>query len=405
MKSPIEALEIRLYNQPVGIIANLPTDKNKFTFNENYIADKNRPTVSLSFKDYFGDLITQLKTTQTRLSPFFSNLLPEGPLRDYLASHANVHGLREFHLIKVLGLDLPGALEVRPVPSMFVKEEEFDYEVEKKKMILRFSLAGVQLKFSANLLQKERLTIPANGVGGSWIVKLPSAMYPGVTENEYAMMELARRVGIDVPETKLIPIENVQGLPDDIQQFGQYTYAIKRFDRGENKEKIHIEDFAQVFGVYSDDKYKAASYRNIVELIAAEVGDSGIEEFVRRFIFNALIGNGDMHLKNWSLIYHDKYKASLSPAYDFVSTIPYIPNDQLALNFAGTKKFSSLTEELLKQFSAKAKISQSLFLDTTRDTIKKFRKIWKESGDKISNQSLKKTINNHLMTIPMYTGR
>ena len=56
-------------------------------------------------------------------------------------------------------------------------------------------------------------------------------------------------------------------------------------------------------------------------------------EFLRRFVFNALIGNADMHLKNWSLIYPDRRAAMLAPAYDFVSTIAYLPDDRLALTF------------------------------------------------------------------------
>jgi serine/threonine protein kinase HipA of HipAB toxin-antitoxin module len=46
-----------------------------------------------------------------------------------------------------------------------------------------------------------------------------------------------------------------------------------------------------------------------------------------RVTFNMLIGNADMHMKNWSLIYPDRRYVSLAPAYDFVATLPYIPGD------------------------------------------------------------------------------
>ena len=69
--------------------------------------------------------------------------------------------------------------------------------------MLRFSLAGVQLKFSAMGDARGGLTIPARGVGGDWIVKLPSLQFPGVPENEFSMMTLARAVGISVPVVKL----------------------------------------------------------------------------------------------------------------------------------------------------------------------------------------------------------
>lgn len=403
MTSYIEALEILLHNQPIGTITHLPGDKNIFTFNEDYIANPKRPTLSLSFKDIYGELVTPSKITQTRLSPFFSNLLPEGPLRDYLASHANVNGVSEYHLMRALGKDLPGALEARPLEQGSVNEKKTPYgDMPDEKSMLQFSLAGVQLKFSASPKQEGRLTVPAHGVGGSWIIKLPSTQYPGVPENEFVMMELARKIGIDVPETALIPIENIQNLPKDILRIGKYIYAIKRFDRGSHGEKIHIEDFAQVFGIYSDDKYKAASYRNIAELIAAETGDAGIEEFIRRFVFNALIGNGDMHLKNWSMIYPDKIKAVLAPAYDFVSTLPYIPNDNLALNFVDSKKFSSLTESQLKRFASKSRLPENQVLEVAYNTVRKFKQVWKDVDEPHLKPEIKQIIDNHLLTIPIY---
>ena len=71
-------------------------------------------------------------------------------------------------------------------------------------------------------------------------------------------------------------------------------------------------------------------------------GETGLLEFIRRLVFTILIGNGDMHLKNWSFIYVDGLTPELSPAYDFVSTIPYIPDNQLALNLAGEKNMNAI---------------------------------------------------------------
>src|SRR5262245_51589581 len=113
--------------------------------------------------------------------------------------------------------------------------------------------------------------------------------------------------------------------------------AVRRFDRTADGP-VHIEDFAQVFGLYPEDKYGKASYRNIAGVIAAETGNVGTAEFVRRLVFNVLIGNADMHVKNWSLIYLDRRRAALAPAYDFVSTIHYIPDDNSALSFGRTKR-------------------------------------------------------------------
>ena len=86
-----------------------------------------------------------------------------------------------------------------------------------------------------------------------------------------------------------------------------------------------MEDFAQVFGVFPDHKYEKRSYRSIAEVLAIETTGADVAEYFRRLVFSTLIGNADMHLKNWSLIYSDQRTPMLAPAYDLLSTIPYWP--------------------------------------------------------------------------------
>src|SRR5689334_20258178 len=110
----VSVLDVLLYDAPVGTLTLVPGDRTIFAFDENYIADKQRPTLSVSFKDAFGNLLVDIPPTQVRLPPFFANTLPEGPMRDYLAERAGVNPKREFFLLWVLGRDLPGAMTVRP---------------------------------------------------------------------------------------------------------------------------------------------------------------------------------------------------------------------------------------------------------------------------------------------------
>ncbi len=405
--SEIAILEILLHDRHIATLTHLPGDRNILSFKEEYIADADRPTLSLSFKDSMGDLITNVTPTRTRLPPFFANLLPEGHMREYLAAQAKTNPQREFYLLAALGKDLPGALTVRTINNgHWDKEKNEPMEellgLEKEKAVLRFSLAGVQLKFSAVWENEGGLTIPVNGVGGSWIVKLPSSIYSGVPENEYVMMELARHLGINVPETALIPIDQIQGMPKNIGRIANHAFIIKRFDRTPEGDGVHIEDFAQIFGLFPEKKYSSASYRNIAEVIWSEVGEEGISEFIRRLVFNILIGNGDMHLKNWSLIYSDKKNAALAPAYDFVSTIPYLPADELALSFVDSKAFNSINYEQFKRFANKAKLSEALVLDTVRTTVLDFTKLWQSIGDFSLESGIIAVINNHLKTIPLY---
>ncbi len=403
MKPDIRVLKVLLHNLQIGSLMRLPGDKNLFTFDPDYIQNPFRPTLSLSFKDSMGRLITDIKTTQTRLPPFFANLLPEGPLREYLAARANVNPQHEFALLSTLGQDLPGAITIQPMDNTEFEQLSFKIDTAKKnEHPLQFSLAGIQLKFSATQKDNQGLTIPVNGVGGGWIIKLPHTIFQGVPENEYSMMELARRTGIDVPETLLLPMREVKGLPKGFDRLGENAFAIKRFDRAENGDKIHIEDFAQIFGVYPEKKYKNASYRNLAEVIRNEIGEPGIVEFIKRFVFNALIGNGDMHLKNWSLIYKENNKLSLAPAYDFASTILYLPEDRLALNFVDNKDFSSLTLDQFKRFAAKALLPEHLILNTVEETVQSFSEAWKTAKDLPLKGDVHNAILKHLKSVPLW---
>jgi serine/threonine-protein kinase HipA len=405
----IAVLDVLLYGERIGTLTRLPGDRVLFAFTEAYIANRDRATLSLSFKDALGNLITDVRPTQTRLPVFFANLLPEGTMRDYLAARAQVKPEREFFLLATLGQDLPGALVIRPTDSAVPLDESLDTVDSEGEppsaAALHFSLAGVQLKFSALKNARGGLTIPVDGVGGSWIVKLPSTQFPRVPENEFAMMELARRVGISVPDTALVSINEISGLPSGINVVGSHAYAIKRFDRAINDTRVHIEDFAQVFGVYPERRYDRASYRNIAEVIWTETGEAGIVEFLRRLVFNILIGNADMHLKNWSLIYSDRRHASLAPAYDFVSTIVYLPDDNLALTFVDSKKFSSLTREQFERFAAKARLPAKLTLDTVRETVLRFEEAWRNPPPGIIDETIRAAVERHLQTVPFWTDR
>jgi hypothetical protein len=187
----------------------------------------------------------------------------------YLAQRADVNPEREFFLLAVLGADLPGALVVEPLeheaqPEAYHNhddESRDDYHGHGGEEPLRFSLAGLQLKFSAVMEASGGLTIPVDGMGGSWIVKLPSARFKSVPENEFAMLELARRVGISIPDNKLVEIASIKGLPEQAHTVEGNALAVKRFDRLQGGEPIHMEDFAQVFGIYPNHKEQIPQLR------------------------------------------------------------------------------------------------------------------------------------------------
>jgi serine/threonine-protein kinase HipA len=405
----ITNLDVFLGKTHVGTITLLPQDRTVFSFREEYLADENRATLSLSFADMYGEVEVSRRVVQTRLEPFFSNLLPEGHLREYLAARAGVKDVREFYLMWILGQDLPGNVTVVPAdgedwPPIANKNLTLAEIEAQQEQAMRFSLAGVQLKFSALHEASGGLTIPAKGSGGDWIVKLPSVRWKNVPENEYSMMEFARRMGMDVPEVKLINMDEIGGMPEGIGDMKGDAFAIKRFDRLDGDSKIHIEDFAQVFGLYPEAKYERGNYKNIAEVLWTEVGEVAIVEYVKRLVFNALIGNGDMHMKNWSLIYPDGHNAAMAPAYDFLSTLPYMNDTEMALNLyrGGPKRFADLTLNSFVSFAAKAQLPETIVMNTVKETVHKFHDLWGAvKKDLPIEKRVSKAIEGHVKTMPL----
>jgi serine/threonine-protein kinase HipA len=120
----VSVLSVALYGKRIGALTLLPGDLTLFAFEQAYIDDPDRPTLSLSFKDAFGELITDLKPRRVRVPPFFSNLLPEGALREYLAKKAGVNAEREFFLLWMPGQNLPGAITMTPADGEAWPAEE-----------------------------------------------------------------------------------------------------------------------------------------------------------------------------------------------------------------------------------------------------------------------------------------
>jgi serine/threonine-protein kinase HipA len=381
----INTLAVTLKDYRIGIINRLAGDRYLFSFEQEYIDDPERPTLSLSFKGQTGRLITSTRLFNSSLPPFFSNLLPEGHLRTYLAQRAGVKPEREFFLLAALGADLPGALTVTPLEvgenideGHNAREQDGDHN----ETVMRFSLAGIQLKFSAIMESTGGLTVPADGQGGSWIVKLPSMRFKAVPENEFVMLALASAIGISLPKKRLIDVSEIRGLPEDAMRMEGKALAIERFDRGLKEQRIHMEDFAQVFGLYPRNKYDRRSYANIAAVLWAEIGEPGVFEFVRRLVFSVLIGNADMHLKNWSLLYPDTRTPVLSPAYDFVATLPYIPGDQLALNFGDSRSLSEISPDQIRRFADTARLPLSPLSQLVIETVERTISAWKTLEEK-----------------------
>ncbi|HZL26300.1 MAG TPA: type II toxin-antitoxin system HipA family toxin [Acidobacteriaceae bacterium] len=406
-KRPLAQLAVWLGKTLVGHITELPNDSTLFVFDQTYAVDRRRPVLSLSFYGAEGNLDISPIHAQMKLSPFFSNLLPEGELRNYLASMAGVKKVRDLPLLQMLGEDLPGAVVVRPEGTGAQPEEWDGQEVlplPGREEVFRFSLAGVQMKFSGSGSPQRGLTIPAGGRGGHWILKLPSRQYPQLPENEHSMMQFAAAVGIQVAETGLVPVADIEGIPDRFRTEGNALWG-RRFDRTEQNGRIHMEDFNQLYSQMPASKYDNYGYGNMAFDLVRISGLNAVAELVRRLVFNAAIGNADMHLKNWTLLYRDGRTPELSPAYDLVSTIAYIDDFQMALSFAREKDIRRFDKRLLQKFAEPLPIPAALIIDTAEQTAQSIVDVWPRLAPSLPMPApMKEKVQQRLRSFPLTAG-
>jgi serine/threonine-protein kinase HipA len=210
-----------------------------------------------------------------------------------------------------------------------LKDFPFSAEEQVKEAIARaakMSIQGVQPKLSVRLdLKKEIFEIV--DTGGRYIFKPQTTNYREVPENEDVTMRLAELIGIYVPLHGMV-----------FSNDNTLTYFIRRFDRVGRNKKIAVEDFAQLSGKDRETKYDS-SMEQIISLIDQFCTFPAIEKLklFNLTLFNYLVGNEDMHLKNFSVIRRD-LKVELSPAYDLLnSTIILNSHEELALPLCGKK--------------------------------------------------------------------
>ena len=203
-------------------------------------------------------------------------------------------------------------------------------ELAKENVEQRVVLTGVQPKLSLGFTQENnsRLTV-VGAFNGRYILKPPFSEYPQMPETEALSMLMARECGIDTVPFLLIPLKD-----------GHLAYLTRRIDRNANGEKFAMEDACQFTERLTEHKYRG-SHEQIAKAIIAFTKNPlfDVVRFYEQVIVSFLIGNNDMHLKNFSLISYEGKSYSLAPAYDMIAAQLFIPDDpeELALTLNGKK--------------------------------------------------------------------
>lgn len=274
----------------------------------------------------------RIETRGASLHPYFAGLLPEGLRLRALLRRSKTSEDDLFSLLVAAGADcvgdlfpaLPGA---EPAQLLHQREERESFDTVSFKDLLRRSLegeaepvlAGVQDKLSPALV-----SLPVATARKRWILKLNPEDKPLLVENEHFVMQVAKACGLDVAKAHLVH-----------DRGGVAGLLVERFDRVRERGRwrgVHQEDACQFLDRYPADKYRLSTSQVAEGLRVCAAPAAEVARLLELVAFSYLVGNGDLHAKNVSLL--GSAGLQLSPAYDLVSTRPY-QDLKLALKFEG----------------------------------------------------------------------
>ena len=319
-----EALAVYYEDRRVGLLQPDKKRRLSFEYSSEWLDDERGFPVSKSLP-----LSTEVYTSKAH--SYFTNLLPEGPLREYICKQHGISPENDYELLKRIGGDCAGALRVLEDDTEVSFEDESYEPLESfssmenlmslplmKSPDVRLSLAGAQHKLPV-YLKGDDLYLPVKQAPSSHIMKFANMHYKRLAEVEFLVTSLAGSVGLRVVDLSLYPYAKDQS-----------ASISRRYDRyldGERLRRLHQEDLCQVLGVPSVLKYEhdgGPSLVDCVDVIRKYSDDVIVDTqgFLQWIVFNVLVGNCDSHGKNLSFVYEEG-KTALAPHYDLVSTIIY----------------------------------------------------------------------------------
>ena len=243
----VNVSQLSIHGVLIRYLAGFKNGRTVLSIADTSKSNRERPTLNLITHPNFPNaakLIAEPWARNQRLHPVLSNLLPEGSLRELIAQGLKVHVDNELHILSYLGEDLPWAIGATPMEPEDVPDSVLNthgkakaVKFEKLTQENKFSLAGVQMKFS--MKEKDgRYNLSKGDVLGDWIIKTPSTKHKFVQLKEYTAMSLVRPGGVDIPEIKLVELDKLDNLPQINLPDEKKAFAIKRFDREDN-QRIH----------------------------------------------------------------------------------------------------------------------------------------------------------------------
>lgn len=327
--------------------------------------------------------LTSQRYTQGVVRPFLDGLLPEGDSRRAVAEDFNLLASDTYGLIRALGRDCAGAVVIQPAddpapahPTTLTAEPLSDDEIGDLVSNLRsapfgvsdsvrVSLAGVQEKLLLTRLPDGTWGRPVDGTPSTHILKPEIARFPSTVENEAFCMRVAKHLGLAVANVETTVIN------------GRKLIVVERYDRivspDGSVERLHQEDFCQAIGLLPNKKYEpdgGPSLKQIAEILQAGTAPDSVETLLRAVTLNVLIGNGDAHGKNFSLVHEPSSALRLAPLYDLMSTL-YYEDDRLAMYIDNVHRTNRVTADRLVNEAARWGLSKRRASEVITDLLQR----------------------------------
>lgn len=310
---------------------------------------------------------------------FFSNLLPEGAVREAVCARLGISVDNDLALLRAIGGECAGALSITEPEQSPAASDDDAYELLDDRRLqrmletdvvplliggapTRLSLAGAQDKLPVAIFE-DRIHLPLAGAPSTHILKLPNRRYAHLPLNEAFVMGLSARIGLETAAVDVVTRTDPPSL------------LVERFDRrlvGASKVvRLHQEDLCQALGLPPKRKYEqegGPSLVSVLHTIRDHVQQPVVD--VGRLIawqaFNVVVGNCDGHAKNLALLY-DQHGLRLAPFYDVLSTRHYPALDRrMAMSVGGRREPTELHRAQWEQFARDAGIGPRVVLDTVR---------------------------------------
>lgn len=360
----IDAADVYKGDRIAGSFTRLPGGV-AFQYEEDYVTDDGPRIASmLPVRD------VPYRRSGGALPPFFTGLLPEGRRLDAVVRAVKTSADDELSLLLAVGSDTVGDVRVVPLgefpgdrpadipsdPTQIRFADLLRSSVDPDGTGLDSAIPGVQDKISDAMI-----SFPIKRAKKRAILKLDPPAFPLITANEHFFLSLAGSAGFSVPHHELIS-----------DAHGTAGLLIERFDRYQTDDgslgRIAQEDACQFLGRFPADKYRVT-----VNAIAARLGDlatspqAAILDLVMQVAFAWMIGNGDLHAKNYSLQWRKDGIVAATPLYDLVSTLPYPLRQHMAMDLDGRDSY--LDRRYLTEFAARFNLPEKLIARRLDDMI------------------------------------